>query len=68
MNEEVAELKGKGLCPECKNHVDPNAAFCAKCGTKLEQTVEFVNVEIVDVDDFAEEVVEEVAEEEFEEE
>ena len=60
MNEEVAELKGKGVCPDCKAHVDPNASFCAKCGTKLEHTVEFVDVEVVDVED--------VAEEEFEEE
>lgn len=67
MNEEVAELRGKGICLECKAHVDANAAFCAKCGTKLEHTVEFVDVEVVDIED-VEEVKAEVAEEEFEEE
>ena len=62
LKEEVAELKGKDVCPGCKNHVDADAAFCPKCGAKVEDDVEVVDVEVEDANDFAE-VVENVAEE-----
>ncbi len=67
LNEEVAELKGKGVCPECKTYIDTDAAFCSKCGASLEQPVEVVDAEVVDTEDFVE-VVEVVAEDVFEEE
>ena len=61
MNEEVAGLKGKEVCPECKNHVDAGVAFCSKCGAKIADRI-FEEDEVVD------EMTEETEEADFEEE
>lgn len=61
MDKEVAELKGKDVCPECKSHVDADAVYCPKCGAKVED-VEVVDVEVEDANEYAE-VVETAAEE-----
>ena len=67
MDKDVAELLGKDVCPGCKTHVDNNAAFCPKCGAKVEAEVEIVDAEVEDVNDIAE-VVEEIADEIIDEE
>lgn len=33
--EEIATLKGLGVCPKCQTHVDTNSVYCQKCGAKL---------------------------------
>ena len=53
---EMADKKGQKICPECKKHVDKEAAFCPHCGaacpTPEEDTWE--EAEVVE-DEFAEE-------------
>lgn len=66
LDKEVADLLGKDVCPECKAHIDANASFCSKCGAKIEEKVEVVDVEVEDANDIAE-VVEDVVEEVVEE-
>ncbi len=38
---QVAELKGLGICSNCNEHVDTSAAYCPKCGAKIEKSEEF---------------------------
>ena len=52
---QVAELKGLDVCPNCKEHVEPRAVYCSKCGAKIEQ-------ESYDEDEFEDEDVEEAEE------
>lgn len=68
---EIAALKGKDICSNCKNHLDPGMAFCPKCGAKVEEDIfeeEFQEevqadeAEIVEPE-FVEEVLGEVVEE-----
>lgn len=35
--EEIAALKGLGICPKCNSHMDIDATYCPKCGAKLEE-------------------------------
>lgn len=49
---EAAVLRGKDICPNCKNHLEPDMLYCPKCGTKVEEDI------------FEEESEEETAEEE----
>ena len=67
LDKDVAELKGKDVCPECKCHVEADAVYCPKCGAKVED-VEIVDVEVEDANDFAEVVEAEADEIVFEEE
>ena len=34
--EEIAKIKGLDVCPECETHIEPDATFCPKCGTKVD--------------------------------
>ena len=34
--EEIAKLRGLDVCPECEAHIEPEATFCPKCGTKVD--------------------------------
>ena len=61
MGEDVAELLGKDICPECKAHVETGAVYCSKCGATIVD-VEVVDAEVEDANDIAE-VVDEVSEE-----
>ena len=61
MGEDVAELLGKDVCPECKAHVEAGAVYCSKCGATIVD-VEVVDAEVEDANDIAE-VVDEVSEE-----
>ncbi len=63
--EQVAELKGKDVCQNCKEHVDASAVYCPKCGTKVERKEEVVAdvteddiVEVEEDDVFEEDEVE----------
>lgn len=62
-NKEIAELKGLGVCPGCKEHMEPGAAYCSKCGTKVDDdddVFEIVDEPEVDDDEFEDEDFEEV--------
>lgn len=41
---EVLKLNNKRLCPNCFAEVEKTAAFCSKCGEKLEEEVEVTKV------------------------
>lgn len=34
--EEMAKVKGLDICSECESHIEPDAAFCPKCGAKVD--------------------------------
>lgn len=34
--EQIAEIKGLEVCPNCEAHIEPNDTFCSKCGTKID--------------------------------
>lgn len=53
---QVAEIKGLDVCPNCKEHVEGDVAFCPKCGAKMEQ-------ESYDETEFVDEVAEETEKE-----
>lgn len=36
---EIAEIKGLDVCQNCKAHVEPGAAFCPSCGTKIDNSI-----------------------------
>lgn len=57
---EIAELKGKDICSNCKNHLEPEMAYCPKCGAKVEE-------DIFEEESTEEEMFEEVDAEETEE-
>lgn len=57
---EVLKLNNKRLCPNCLTEIEKTAAFCSKCGEKLEAEVEVTDVP-EDVKE-AEEVAEDVKE------
>lgn len=59
---QVAEIKGMDVCPSCKEHVEPGAVYCPKCGAKIDEDI----FEAEDEEVEAEEVNEDV-EAEFEE-
>ena len=61
---EIAELKGKDICQQCKGELDAGMAYCPKCGAKVGE--EIFEEEIVP-EEAAEEIVEEAAEEILEE-
>ncbi len=54
---EILKLNNKRQCPECYAEIEKDAAFCSKCGHKLE-TIEVVKPEQVP-EEKAEDVVEE---------
>lgn len=58
-NKQVADLKGLEVCENCKEHVDASAAYCPKCGTKIERE---------EKEEVSEEIIEEAEEDIFEEE
>lgn len=62
---EIAERKGKDICPNCKNHLEPDMAYCPKCGTKVEEDI-FEEEDIVEPEeaDAEESAVEDAASEE----
>ena len=70
-SKQVADLKGKDVCQNCKEHLDADVVFCPKCGTKVErkekEEVEEVIGEVVEESAFEEEVVAEADEIEVEE-
>lgn len=35
MKEQIKEIKGTEICPECGAEVESDAAFCFKCGAKI---------------------------------
>jgi len=41
---EILKLNNKRLCPNCFAEVEKTAAFCSKCGEKLEAEVEVAEV------------------------
>ena len=41
---EVLKLNNKRLCPNCLAEIEKTAAFCSKCGEKLEAEVEVTEV------------------------
>lgn len=57
-NKQVADLKGKDVCQNCKEHLDADVVYCPKCGTKVEReekeedVVEEVVGEVVEDDAF----------------
>ena len=53
---QIADIKGLAVCPNCKENVSTDVAFCPKCGTKLEE-------EAFDVEEEAEDIFEEIIEE-----
>ena len=62
---EVLKLNNKRLCPNCFAEVEKTAAFCSKCGEKLEEqeVVEEVPENVEEAEEKAEEIVEEKKEE-----
>jgi len=58
LNKQVAELKGKEICENCKEHLDANVSYCPNCGTKVKREAETkevvaeVEAEIVEEDVF----------------
>lgn len=66
-NKQVADLKGLEVCVNCKEHVDASAAYCPKCGTKIERE-EKAEVEEEIAEEAAEESIKETEEDIFEEE
>lgn len=63
---QVAEIKGLDVCPNCKEHVEPSAVYCSKCGAKLEQEsydeVEFEDEDTKEASEASEETAEETKE------
>ena len=62
---EILKLNNKRLCPNCFSEVEKTAAFCSKCGEKLEAEVEVTDVpeDVKEAESTAEEVEEEKKEE-----
>ena len=58
---EVLKLNNKRLCPNCFTEIERTAAFCSKCGEKLEEEVEVT--EVPETVEEAEETAKEVKEE-----
>lgn len=56
-NKQVADIKGKEICQNCKEPLDADVVYCPKCGTKVEPEV---------AEEAFEEEIEEVLEEETE--
>lgn len=38
---QIAEVKGYELCSKCHAHIRPDTVYCPKCGTKVQDEVEF---------------------------
>ena len=57
---EILKLNNKRQCPECYAEIEKDAAFCSKCGHKLEA------IEVVKPEQVPEEKVEDVVEEKTE--
>ena len=58
---EILKLNNKRLCPNCFAEIEKTAAFCSKCGEKLE--TEEVVTEVPETVEEAEKVAEKVVEE-----
>ena len=43
--EEIAAWKGLEVCPKCNSHMDADAAYCPKCGEKVEEAKKSENEE-----------------------
>ncbi len=71
-NEQIADLKGKDVCANCKEHVDATATYCPNCGAKMEREEAEVESDMKsedleeDLEDIFEDEVEEVPEEDVE--
>ena len=39
LREELAEKKGKDVCPNCGEYVEKNVSYCSHCGSKLDHVV-----------------------------
>jgi uncharacterized protein YpuA (DUF1002 family) len=37
LKEQINEINGTGTCPQCNETISADAAFCPKCGAKIEQ-------------------------------
>lgn len=57
---EILKLNNKRQCPECYAEIEKDAAFCSKCGHKLEA------IEVVKPEQVPEEKVEDIVEEKTE--
>ena len=56
-NKQVADIKGKNVCGNCKEHLAADAVYCPKCGTKIEKEA---------AESVVEDIVEKVVKEAFE--
>lgn len=36
---EIAEIRGKDVCKNCKGELDPGMAYCPRCGAKVEEDI-----------------------------
>ena len=52
---EILQLNNKRQCPNCYAEIEKDAAFCSKCGHKLE-TIEVVETEQMPIEENSEEV------------
>ena len=57
---QIADIKGLAVCPNCKESVNADVAYCPKCGTKLEEEAFDVEDVLEEVEDIFEDIVEEV--------
>ena len=60
---EILKLNNKKICPNCNAEIEKDAAFCSKCGKKIEQVVEEVPKDVKEAEKVSEEIKEEIKEE-----
>lgn len=36
LSKEIAAIQGKDVCSNCKGHIEPEMAYCPKCGAKID--------------------------------
>ena len=65
MKEEMADLTGKRICPNCQASVERDALYCPSCGEPLpeEEEDEDIDEDIAEAEEEIEEELEEAAEE-----
>ena len=61
---EILKLNNKRQCPKCSTELDKNAAFCSKCGERLEEIAEEAPETVPEAEETAEEIKEELSEQE----